>query len=34
MGYESIQDSKDPTLSIGFTNNFKNITNFGAGKSV
>ncbi|HRX63772.1 MAG TPA: hypothetical protein P5060_01570 [Candidatus Absconditabacterales bacterium] len=34
MGYESIQDSIDPTLGIGFRGNFKNITNFGAGQSV
>ncbi len=34
LWYKSIQDSKDPTLWIWFTNNFKNITDFGAGKSV
>lgn len=34
MGYKSIQDSYDSTLGIWFTSDFKNITNFGAGKSV
>ncbi|MCK9466717.1 MAG: FG-GAP-like repeat-containing protein [Candidatus Absconditabacterales bacterium] len=34
LGYKSIQDSDDPTLGIGFTSDFKNITNFGAGQSV
>lgn len=34
LWYKSIQDSHDPTLWIWFTSDFKNITNFGAGKSV
>ncbi len=33
-GYESIEDSTDPMLGIGFTNDFKNIANFANGKSV
>jgi hypothetical protein len=34
LWYESIQNSIDSTLWIGFVNDFKNITNFGAGDAV
>lgn len=34
LWYNSIQNSNDPTLGLGFTDNFKNITEFGAGKPV
>ncbi|MCF7835358.1 VCBS repeat-containing protein, partial [Candidatus Gracilibacteria bacterium] len=33
-GYESIEDSIDPTLNIGFRGDFKNITLFGGGENV
>lgn len=33
-GYDSIEDSTDPMLGIGFTNDFKNIANFANGKAV
>lgn len=32
--YQSIEDSSDGMLGIGFTNNFKNVANFANGKSV
>jgi hypothetical protein len=33
-GYQSIEDSSDPLLGIGFTSKFKNISYFAEGESV
>ncbi|MCX6825442.1 MAG: VCBS repeat-containing protein [candidate division SR1 bacterium] len=34
QGYQSIEDSTDAMLGIGFTSNFKNVSNFANGQSV
>jgi hypothetical protein len=34
QGYKSIEDSSDAMLGIGFTSDFKNVSNFANGKSV
>jgi hypothetical protein len=33
-GYQSIEDSNDPLLGIGFTSKFKNISYFAGGQNV